>query len=476
MSKFILTSLFATFSLLAGAAGPAPQLHQNSGNINLPEAVNPSFRIAPPETDSKRQAPEADGEWTPIGEGTYTDILFSDLYGKEAQVLKVNFEQNASDPTLYRIPNVYENMDLSAYNGTLTYDATNATPMVFHVFDNMYAYFDEFDTGIFMTYQTSTNYYDGEIHMLMQGVDLLEYNDIWTLIRYLPECLCTFRDGNITMDATFTLEGNTWSNILGLVWVTGTPYDVLFRGNSKSNFLVTLPEAKEYDPNEDWEDVGMAEYTDAFTEGLYSSNPVYGTWEVLLQKNMYEDGLYRLVNPYKDWKGNVQGVSYDDTSNYYMTLMIQDYDGFSLVGIPTFYTGLTRQGYGALAVSNQAADALKDAKGEFLTLYYNYPGCLGMMEDGVITYSSHCVIDMEYIQNFYAYYGAFSWDAEFISANGKGNFKLVWPKENENAAVIGIESDQTPEYYNLQGVRIYNPAKGQILIEKRGNASKKIIF
>lgn len=42
---------------------------------------------------------------------------------------------------------------------------------------------------------------------------------------------------------------------------------------------------------------------------------------------------------------------------------------------------------------------------------------------------------------------------------------------------IGDESsDIAPEYYNLQGVKISNPQKGQLLIRKTGNKTEKIIF
>lgn len=38
------------------------------------------------------------------------------------------------------------------------------------------------------------------------------------------------------------------------------------------------------------------------------------------------------------------------------------------------------------------------------------------------------------------------------------------------------DKDYVPEYYNLQGVRILNPAKGMMLIEKRGDRISKIIY
>ncbi len=42
--------------------------------------------------------------------------------------------------------------------------------------------------------------------------------------------------------------------------------------------------------------------------------------------------------------------------------------------------------------------------------------------------------------------------------------------------VVVDESTDTPVYYNLQGSRITNPAKGSIVIERRGNSARKIRY
>lgn len=462
---------------MAAAAAPVGINLQSSHPVALQEGPQSSLRAAATEARSeiKREAGSVTDNWQTIGEGTYTDILFSDLYGLAPQTFTVEFEQNVDDPSVYRIPHVYANMDFSAYSG-LTYTADNTSPMIIHVYKDQYAYFEEFDTGVYSTYKVGINDYSGEIRMLMQGNDLLVYNDIATLATYLPESLCLFQNGNLTMEPTFTLEGRTLSNILGLCYVTGTPYDQLFRANTKGDFFISLPDAQEYDPNADWRDIGMATFTDVFTEGLYPGNPEYGTWEVEMQQNKYEGSLYRLVNPYKGWKSPTDAVTYDNSRDYYMTLMIHQYDGFSLVGIPTFYTGIEVAGEGAYAISNQAADALKDS--DFLTLYYNFMGCLGYTEDdGVISYPSHCLIEYEYYLNFYGYCGNFSYDNKFYSANSQGNFKIVMPgAAGSGVETVGEGADLPAEYFSPQGLRIDNPSRGQLLIEKRGDKTRKIIF
>lgn len=446
------------------------KVSDNTQDVIVDEFVSDKIRLS---AKSFKASSVLEDEWQQIGEGLYKDVLFSDYFGKTSQTLKVVFEQNVADPTVYRIPNVYETMDFSEYGSFLTYDASKATPMVFHIFNDRYAYFEEFDTGVFMNYPAAGDGYVGEVRMLMQGVDFLASNDIETIAAHLPECLCEVRDGNLTLGSTFAFNSYNWSNILGLVYVTGTSYDSLFKGNSKGDFLVTLPGAEVYDPEQDWTDYGIGLFTDTFTEWVDEANPVYDTWEVKIQSNKNNSTLYRLVNPYANYKITSDVLTYDNSNNYYMEFRIQDYDGYSLVGIPSFYTGLRHVEYGDFAVSNQAADAIKTTD-DFLTLYYYYPGCLGTLEDGVITYPSHCIIEMEYYQNFFGYFGQFNEYGPFVSGNSKGNFRLAMP----GAGIDSIDTDAnaTAEYYNLQGVKVTSPSYGQLLIQKQGNKSKLIIF
>lgn len=483
MNRSLFTAFLSAVALsLSASSAPGPKAPALASSISLPEtAMGPEGSLRAANTQEQpaiRKEAAVSSNWQPAGQGTYTDILFSDLYGKQPQTFTVEFEQNVDDPSIYRIPEVYANMDFSDYPG-LQYVGSNTSPMVIHVYNDLYAYFEEFDTGVYSTYTAGTDDYHGEIRMLMQSTDLLAYNDMATLVAYLPESLCLVQNGNLTLEATFALEGKIWNNVLGLCFVTGTPYDKLFRGNQKGNFLISLPDAEEYDPDADWRDIGTALYTDTFTEGLYPGNPEYGTWEVKMQQNRYDGGLYRLVNPYEKWKSPSAAITYDKEHTYYMTIMMQQYEGFTLVGIPTFHTGIEIAGQGAYAVSNQAADVLKSS--DFLTLYYYYNGCLGYMEDeGVITYPSHCLIDYDMYLNFYGYCGAFSYDNTFYSANSQGNFKLVMPGSNggedgSGAAAIGAD-DAAPVYFNLQGLRIDSPAKGELLIEKQGDKTRKIIF
>lgn len=61
------------------------------------------------------------------------------------------------------------------------------------------------------------------------------------------------------------------------------------------------------------------------------------------------------------------------------------------------------------------------------------------------------------------------------STRSMGSLRFRLESAGINNISDGSINDFT-EYYNLQGIKIENPAKGELIIEKRGNKSRKIIF
>ena len=72
-------------------------------------------------------------------------------------------------------------------------------------------------------------------------------------------------------------------------------------------------------------------------------------------------------------------------------------------------------------------------------------------------------------------------NGNFVEDNGAwfraDNFTLTRKKTSSTAAVLEIDSDDSlpAEYFNLQGMKIANPAAGQVYIMKKGSTVKKVI-
>ena len=67
----------------------------------------------------------------------------------------------------------------------------------------------------------------------------------------------------------------------------------------------------------------------------------------------------------------------------------------------------------------------------------------------------------------------------YYTLGSRQNFLLRTAFTKASSGVDGIDADQTdaePEYYNLQGVRVAEPAKGEVVIERRGGkVTKRVV-
>lgn len=78
-----------------------------------------------------------------------------------------------------------------------------------------------------------------------------------------------------------------------------------------------------------------------------------------------------------------------------------------------------------------------------------------------------------------------TWDADKSdwTASGTNYFKLTinvplssGPTDAIDAVAADVDEDAPVEYYNIQGMRVANPAPGQLVIRRQGNKVSKVIF
>lgn len=96
-------------------------------------------------------------------------------------------------------------------------------------------------------------------------------------------------DGSLTIAYPFTTEGK---------------YTVIAVGFDKNNEVICRgSKTFTFTPNRDqsWQDLGNCSYTDGIFTGLFLNALAISTWDVPIQESKETPGLYRLVNPYKNW-------------------------------------------------------------------------------------------------------------------------------------------------------------------------------
>ncbi|MDE6756282.1 MAG: hypothetical protein K2J66_03970 [Muribaculaceae bacterium] len=213
----------------------------------------------------------------------------------------------------------------------------------------------------------------------------------------------------------------------------------------------------EFENDADWKSIG----TGKFTEGIYAAN--YGeidneTMDVEIEESIITPGRYRIVNPYAGHsllgKGNLADNAHGH--RHYIYIDATEADRVFIEASPLGLIGPLGHGAinssGAKYVGTEVEDQAK-ALGYFGT--FND-------ETRTITYPDNKIslAEKDY-EN-----GAF--------LIGNSGTQIVLP---DMAGVDGIAADDNAEaeYFNLQGVRISNPAAGQLVIKRQGSVVTKTI-
>ena len=128
-----------------------------------------------------------------------------------------------------------------------------------------------------------------------------------------------------------------------------------------------------------WVSMGMATFRDDLVAGTYGADPI--TYEVEIEKNIVEDGIYRLVYPYGAGYPYNDPGDWDTTKDYYMLIDATDPD---YVWVPAFETGLN-WGDGPMSIGSFVQYFL-DQGNSLDAIKANVPEYFGTLENGVITF------------------------------------------------------------------------------------------
>lgn len=226
-----------------------------------------------------------------------------------------------------------------------------------------------------------------------------------------------------------------------------------------------------YDP--DWKTLGTGTFTDGFISkfleadiknnvGAVLKEEDY-TYAVEIQESQSQPGLYRVLNPYGStspyWNLNFTNVRLDKTAVHYLTIDATDPERVFISDSECgFY-------YGAYPIVHftQAYDYLADGFSADAV-----PAELwGKLKDGVISFdagSEDCgLLCVKILTSPAELYGR----ALVVTLPGAASAELVSADGQEDGAI---------EYYNLQGLKIKEPVRGQLLIVKQGGSVKKVLY
>lgn len=227
--------------------------------------------------------------------------------------------------------------------------------------------------------------------------------------------------------------------------------------------------ALQYEP--DWKALGTGTFTDGFISkflegdmhnnmGLFLDEEEF-TYPVDVQESTVTPGRYRLVNPYGStspyWDLSFSVLNLNKKETHYLYIDATDADHvhieYSDCG---FYYGSE-----PLVLYSEAHDWL--AEGYALA---DIPENLwGKLKDGVITFDAGSEND-----------NLLSAKIMTSAAAISGRELVVKLPAAAIADVAADSADSPAEYYNLQGIRVANPAPGQLYIRRQGHTATKVIL
>lgn len=460
-----------------------------------------------------------DGEWTPIGTGTWVEGNFTEFGADDELRWPVEIEQSVEQPGWYRTIPYGDASAISQIIGVAdntTYVYINATDPgrvyipEFEVYNHLYpfcqlvpendwgnqwmeyGYLEDgvisFDEGTFVVwYMDRWNLCgDGNMKIGLPGVKIPDYRmaidapfcadgnnlevemvyrgeDVATLKAMVSPGLADLYSGNSQLVAEFGTEVDPAAGKLAVDKADldkrglYTYYLVGLDNTGKIVNAATITLMAEFDNDADWQPLGIGTLYEGIVSPFYSDVAMQ-LINVEIEQHKERPAYFRLKNPMQHHPQLSQLMTTGHDHNHYIYINAEDPDGG--VYIEASSLGIETPN-GQAAVWSQYADYLEQG----LTPEYLKSYALGgsMTDDGEITFPDDTIL---YAERGYKY-------GRFVTSGDRLRIKLY-----EQVGIDGIqaEDDAPATYFNLQGIQVANPAKGSIMIRMQGGKASKIRF
>lgn len=389
-------------------------------------------------------------EWRPIGMATVVDGWITPGYvdeeGKQINPatcpFQVPVEENVTTPGIYKLINPFGSADFHLSNYNLKPEAADividARDRTFVIIQPQYSGFTDADadeaSGTYTYYITDmgTAMYNmgqqREVINLLKCASVMLGNDI--IVR--QPAFCSSATGSITG------------------WETSFPARITLPDNSAEE------DAK-------WESLGTATVTDGWiVPGFKDDNdiPFVNTehrFTCKIEMNADNPDLLCLVSPYKSADFD---MAYSNLSSSNVRIIIDTTDPDFVTVAPQFSGYISREDNDIrsyyIADAGYQLEQRGQSREQIKANHYN-----STMGDQTIT------IPMP----------LFGFDIDNVGKmwNNSQAMTISW-KGNGVSDIAGDNADCPVEYYNLQGVRVDNPATGNLYIRRQGTDVRKVVF
>lgn len=530
MKKLYLTTLSAAAALSLSAAPSVTHLSistdmqaslkaetvdrvftTNSRSVSLKEATEGIEEISSKANTLDLAFPDA---WASIGEGTWVEgplDLFTDI--ESGKMWTVQIEESTTDPGTYRLIPYCEGSTVAAIMGQ-----PDTNYIIIHASDPNKVWTEDFtpygafpisqlcpetewpeDYNMYGTLQNKVISFPANSHAVQRPSGWALSNKDGKFTIYLPGA--EVKDYSFNADITTCAD----DNINKFVFETGADIATVKAGVFKGSYPASLnnlniiaasgttvtanaliqcsdgtEEPGKYtvllsaldaegtvrdgmalyfyiisDDSGNWTSLGKAEFTDPVMPSAEYATAA-ATYDVDVEENKNTPGYYRLVNPYKTNPVVTAENIISHNHNHYIYIDATNPDEVKIEDSPV---GID-MGYGDMSIWSPFSRYTQDTAEDLIAA-----GFAAGKKDGLtITFPKGSVFFSEKYYNNSTNYVS--------TVEGK----VVLP---DNAGVDGITIDKDNnapvEYFNLQGIRVDQPANG-LYIRRQGSATSKVVI
>ncbi|MDE6464197.1 MAG: hypothetical protein K2L16_06155 [Muribaculaceae bacterium] len=377
------------------------------------------------------------GQWNNIGIGKVSEGLIcdisADLGAMAGDTWEITIEQSASDANWYRTILYNENSPVVEANGGVMESADN-TYFYFNVANPAKVY-----SEIYKIYESEGSGFEVYQAVTETGIDKMLANQTSPTYQGIINGLWygKFENGVVTFpkNSFFNLDREAGS---------------FFRIDQSGEFAIALPgsELPVF-----WNSLGTATWNDGIMGAMFipqgqQAKALVSQTEV--QENTAEPGVYRLVSPWLEW--------FDSNDK-----LIIDMSDPTCGVVDQQATGIVDQEMGLTYILSRSINYANGTDGfkADTEAYRKYN----------ITMDSNRTITLPGNSCFYYWPDA---DAEHLYSSKADVVSTITIPENAGVNDVVVENQNAPvEYFNLQGVRVANPANG-IYIMRQGNKTSKV--
>lgn len=243
-------------------------------------------------------------------------------------------------------------------------------------------------------------------------------------------------------------------------------YTIGFATYDASGKLISMSTGPLYYMPEDadnWQPIGKRKITDGFLPDVYGHDPV--PYEVEVEKSLVTEGLYRVVDMY----GDTHPYAADIVEH---TLDFPVYTYFHCEDPEACYisettTGVIFDASGEIAVSSVPESYFVRYGHDIDAAKKQYPDAFGKLTGGTYVFPQGSLIATATVL-LEAGYG-------WLNVGASAPLTLQIDPAAAIDTVTGESQGEPAEYFNLQGIRVVNPAEGNIYIMRQGGICKKVI-